>query len=161
MNSESGDDGFRRRLAELVGVEEPYAWAKRVGIPSGTFARVWGEGTVPKLPHLRRIASATGVNLDWLLLGRGLKGGSAPLSSALDPHLYGVISGEVARVYKEIGMAASAHTVGEEAAKIAAEIAASGVAGDEALPAVRVLVAQLRRRLTSELADPASRKRQG
>ena len=70
MNSEIKNSAFRERLAELVGDDEPFVWAKRVGIPSGTFARIWNEGTIPKSEHLCRIAEAAGVSLDWLLLGK-------------------------------------------------------------------------------------------
>lgn len=68
--------GFRDRLSELVGQEEPFAWAKRVGIPGGTFARIWGEGTIPKADHLARIVKATDVDLNWLVLGQPRRAGS-------------------------------------------------------------------------------------
>lgn len=154
---------FVERLREAIGAESERSFAQRAGIPHSTLRSAL-KGSEPGIHTATAVARAAGVSLDWLVSGeespgpaRAASGSSAPV----DPHLYGVISGEVARVYKEIGMTASAHTVGEEAAKIAAEITASGVGGDEALPAVRVLVAQLRRRLTSEIADPATRKRQG
>lgn len=62
--------GFRERLATLVGHGDPFAWAKRVGIPSSTFDRIWNLGTTPKAPHLIRISEACGVSVDWLLTGR-------------------------------------------------------------------------------------------
>lgn len=76
MNSEIGhgaydDRDFRARLALIIGAEEPYVWAKRVGIPSATFARVWTQGVAPKAPHLKRIREVTGVSIDWLLTGEG------------------------------------------------------------------------------------------
>lgn len=68
------NDSFRSRLALLIGSEEPFRWAKRIGIPAGTFARMWSEGSIPKHTHLCRIAEETGVSLDWLLTGKGYAG---------------------------------------------------------------------------------------
>lgn len=61
---------FRNRLSLLIGEEDPFGWAKRVGIPSSTFDRIWNSGTTPKAPHLVRISEAAGVSIDWLLTGR-------------------------------------------------------------------------------------------
>lgn len=65
------DGSFHSRLALLIGAEEPFRWAKRIGIPVGTFARIWKDGCIPKQEHLCRIAEGTGASLDWLLMGRG------------------------------------------------------------------------------------------
>lgn len=62
--------GFRDRIALLVGKDEPFTWAKKVGIPSSTFDRIWNAGSTPKARHLIRIADACAVSLDWLLTGR-------------------------------------------------------------------------------------------
>ena len=70
MNSETGIGGFHNRLAELVGEENPFTWAGRIGIPSGTFDRIWNGKSVPKAAHLCRIAEATGTTVDWLLRGK-------------------------------------------------------------------------------------------
>jgi phage repressor protein C with HTH and peptisase S24 domain len=61
--------GFHARLRQLIGDEAPYAWAERMGISKGAFTRIWKEGTVPTSELLLRIREATGVSLDWLLLG--------------------------------------------------------------------------------------------
>ncbi len=58
---------FRERLAKLIGEEKPFVWAKRAGIPSATFTRIWKDGAVPKAEHLLRIADFAGVSVDWLL----------------------------------------------------------------------------------------------
>lgn len=71
MSVGSKSKAFRDRLALLVGTEEPFRWAKRMGIPSGTFARIWTAGSIPKHEHLSRIAENCDVSLDWLLLGKG------------------------------------------------------------------------------------------
>ena len=60
-----------QRLASLIGTEQPYGWASRVGISKGAFTRIWKEGTMPGPELLQRITEATGVSIDWLLTGRG------------------------------------------------------------------------------------------
>lgn len=72
--------GFHARLRQLIGEEPPYAWAERMGISKGAFTRIWKEGTVPTSELLLRIRQATGVSLDWLLLGEG--GQPDPAASA-------------------------------------------------------------------------------
>jgi len=69
MSSELKDPMFHERLSRLIGSMPPFAWAEKIGIPKGTFSRVWNEGTVPGPEHLRRIAEKTGCSIDWLLRG--------------------------------------------------------------------------------------------
>ena len=71
MSIELKDPQFHSRLSAIIGKESPFAWAERIGIPKGTFHRVWKEGTVPGPDHLRRIAEKTGFTVDWLLTGEG------------------------------------------------------------------------------------------
>lgn len=71
MNSTTKNEAFHQRLALLIGTEEPFRWAKRMGIPSATFARIWNNYDIPKHDHLCRIAQRCNVSLDWLLLGSG------------------------------------------------------------------------------------------
>lgn len=82
MSSELKDPEFHARLAELIGAEQPYGWAARVGISKGAFARIWNEGTVPGPDHLRRIREVTGASIDWLLTGEGPKRRQADQSAA-------------------------------------------------------------------------------
>ncbi|MGD9638157.1 MAG: S24 family peptidase [Alphaproteobacteria bacterium] len=72
MISEIRNKEFRNRLAQIINGESPFVWAKKVGIPSGTFARIWNEGTVPKYEHLCKISDCCNINLNWLLKGEGL-----------------------------------------------------------------------------------------
>lgn len=58
---------FRERLALVIGPEKPFAWAKRLGISSATFSRIWNNGATPKVETLLRISRTTGVSLDWLM----------------------------------------------------------------------------------------------
>ena len=71
MNSITKNEAFHRRLALLIGTEEPFRWAKRMGIPGATFARIWNNHDIPKHEHLCRIAQHCNVSLDWLLMGNG------------------------------------------------------------------------------------------
>lgn len=63
---------FKERLEMLVGNEQPFAWAAKIGISKGAFSRIWHEGAVPKHEHLLKIKYRTGASLDWLLAGEGL-----------------------------------------------------------------------------------------
>jgi len=65
---------FHSRLRLIIGAEQPYAWAKRMGISKGAFTRIWKQGTIPTAELLLRIRQATGVSLDWLLAGAGDRG---------------------------------------------------------------------------------------
>ncbi len=71
MNGTTKKEAFHQRLSLLIGTEEPFRWAKRMGIPSATFARIWNNHDIPKHDHLCRIAQRCKVSLDWLLLGSG------------------------------------------------------------------------------------------
>lgn len=106
MNSENGNDGLRQRLAKLVGKEDPFAWAKRKGIPAATFDRMWNQGSVPKVETLAKAIAGETVTLDWLLLGR--KPGATPArpiavadavaSTELRDNAYGLALDEVPRI---------------------------------------------------------------
>lgn len=69
MNNIEKKEEFHQRLKILVGSEEPFRWAKRMGIPSATFSRIWTNHDIPKHEHLCRIAERNNVSLDWLLRG--------------------------------------------------------------------------------------------
>lgn len=70
MSDNSVKQAFFERLRRLMGSTPPFVFAKKVGIPNGTFARMISESSVPKYEHLCRIAKACGVSLDWLLMGK-------------------------------------------------------------------------------------------
>ncbi|ADH85634.1 CI repressor [Desulfurivibrio alkaliphilus AHT 2] len=78
VDKKKDTSGFKERLGLVIGHEKPYAWAKRVGLSSATFARIWSNGSMPKTDTLLRIAAATGVSLDWLLTGRECVCGELP-----------------------------------------------------------------------------------
>lgn len=77
MTGITKNEAFHQRLALLIGTEEPFRWAKRMGIPGATFARIWNNRDIPKQDHLCRIAQRCNVSLDWLLLGNGESDSSA------------------------------------------------------------------------------------
>lgn len=60
---------FRSRLGQIVGSQDPFAWAKNAGIPSSTWDRVWNHGLIPKAATLVKIAEASGQTVDWLIKG--------------------------------------------------------------------------------------------
>ena len=70
MEGITKNEAFHQRLALLIGTDEPFRWAKRMGIPSATFARIWNNYDIPKHEHLCRIAQRCAVSLDWLLMGK-------------------------------------------------------------------------------------------
>jgi transcriptional regulator with XRE-family HTH domain len=164
MNPESTQAGFRARLAQLIGEEEPFVWAKRIGIPSSTFDRIWNGGTIPKAETLLRISEACAVSLDWLLKGGnptsseeiGLSPAANSGAPSLDPDLYGRVLEAISAVYKELGWGIALRQLGAEASRIATEIAADGLAPEDMPGAVRGAAAMLRRQLRDAQANPAT-----
>lgn len=71
MKTDKPRNGFQERLTIVIGHEKPFAWAKRIGLPSATFSRIWNDGIPPKPDTLLLIAGKTGVSIDWLLTGEG------------------------------------------------------------------------------------------
>ncbi|MEO5334566.1 MAG: helix-turn-helix domain containing protein [Magnetococcus sp. YQC-5] len=69
MNAELKDPEFHQRLTELIGEEKPFSWAKRLGIHTTTFMRMWKDGSIPSVSVLLQIKEKTGVSIDWLLTG--------------------------------------------------------------------------------------------
>ncbi|MEO5340639.1 MAG: helix-turn-helix domain-containing protein [Magnetococcus sp. MYC-9] len=65
------DPGFKRRLAKIIGQQEPYPWAASLGIGKSTFAGPWRNGAIPQTRTLLKIAQNTNISLNWLLTGRG------------------------------------------------------------------------------------------
>lgn len=157
---------FRERIATLIANEQPFAWAKRVGVPSATFDRMWNGNSIPRAEHLLQIARAHAVTVDWLLTGEGeLRPGDAeavpppaPTGASVerDADLYGRVLEAVSAVYKECGWQASLRQIGEKAAQIADDIAVDGLAPEEKPAAVKAAAAMLRRQLRDAVANPAA-----
>lgn len=190
MNSETGRDpkvgdegdddgadaGFHERLKQLVGSEEPFAWAKRIGIPSGTFARIWNGRSIPKAPHLARIRRATGVSLDWLLTGDDVTGGPGAGAGAaaqkaerqpspptgpipLDAELLARLMDGVARVYKDANARISSADQARVVAPLYDEIVATIDDPVERRGAAGLALNRLRQELQRAAEHPTETKR--
>ncbi len=188
MNKGADAAAFHTRLALLIGGEKPFAWAKRVGIPSGTFARIWKERTIPTGDHLNRIADVTGVSLDWLLRGQGslneeVVKNNADIKSAnvdkvkitnndasadtpivgdfpkTDARLMGRLVEKILLVYKEMGVSIAIHQATERAVKEHDRIIISSSDPDDRLTQVGEVTAALRQELRSLSNAPESNKR--
>ncbi len=61
---------IQHRLGQLIGSEAIYHFANRVGIPDSSLRKCL-DGSQPTADKLAAIASATGVNLKWLITGEG------------------------------------------------------------------------------------------
>lgn len=65
---------FQKRLNFLIekfANGKPTVFAKKCGIPPGTFHPYLEKGTIPETKQLMKIASVYRINLNWLLLGEG------------------------------------------------------------------------------------------
>lgn len=60
---------LRRLISDHAG-GKPTVFAKKAGIPPGTFAN-YLEGRLPQADQLLRIRETYGINIDWLLTGEG------------------------------------------------------------------------------------------
>ncbi|MCW2248666.1 transcriptional regulator with XRE-family HTH domain [Azospirillum fermentarium] len=186
MNLETDASAFHARLEMLIGPEKPFAWAKRVGIPSGTFARIWKEKTIPTGDHLNRIADVTGVSLDWLLRGHGsmtidiknkskdsqelpldkdvpseneYQSGSINNNSTTDARLMGRLVEKILLVYKEMGIGIAIHQATERAVKEHDRIILNSSDPDDRLTQVGEVTASLRQELRSLASSSESSKR--
>lgn len=69
MDNEDKKEAFHQRLKFLIGNTPPFNFARKVGIPNATFARILSDKTIPKYDHLCKIAQKCAVSLDWLMTG--------------------------------------------------------------------------------------------
>lgn len=72
MNSKQIISGFKERLVQLIGEEEPYPWAERMGIAKATMYGLLRDAS-PTTATLMKIGLKTHASLSWLLLGQGPK----------------------------------------------------------------------------------------
>lgn len=166
--------GNRKAFAERLKVAIAQAGrtqevlASDVGLSLSGF-RKWLYGdTEPQMSGLVRAADALGVTIEWLATGVGpMRPGEAapapePAAPAdtitIDPVLFGRCLDAINKLFQELNIKAPSTTLGEEAALIYQDVAASGLASlEEQLVAIRALIAQRRRALLS--APPS--KQQG
>jgi len=127
--------GFRRdlgrRIEEAAGkFETKTAAAKAAGVTLMQFNK-WIAGTV-KVPMdgLYALATAARIDFSWLATGNGNMhggGGSSPevLAAAVDEDLMGRIVDGIMAVYKDLGMRLPPRSLGELAARVAADLVAA------------------------------------
>lgn len=74
-NNMAVETPLKQRLSQLMTDEEkeqPFSFATRVGISSSTFHGIWTKGSTSiHRSTAKKIADATGVNVDWLHKGIG------------------------------------------------------------------------------------------
>lgn len=74
-NNMAMETPLKQRLSQLMTDEEkeqPFSFATRVGISSSTFHGIWTKGSTSiHKSTAKKIADATGVNVDWLHKGIG------------------------------------------------------------------------------------------
>lgn len=157
MNSKFRNPEFRARLADVIGDEEPFAWAKRVGIPSGTFARIWKEGTVPKAEHLVKISEKIGTDLNWLLSGQQQRGGAR---AEIDQELLSRCSEAFGKLYKEMGITLSLADLGRLAAEAYNDVVAGGALDARTqMIVISALIERHRRQIQAEATANTQGKR--
>lgn len=119
----------------------------------------------PARKYLGPAASVANVSLVWLVTGEGemRPGIGAPATSPpargeaeRDADLYGRVLEAISAVYKEVGWGKSLRDLGVEAARIADDLAADGLAPEDKPAAVKAAAAMLRRQLRDAANDPAT-----
>lgn len=88
---------FKERLAFLFGADAgPTRISKAIGMKYAGFARVWYDGSTPKVETIINIQNVTGCDLNWLLTGKG-----EPFPGLVDNNIppTGGVSGEKAATH--------------------------------------------------------------
>lgn len=160
MDSEIGSSGLRERIADLIGGEEPFKWAKRIGIAAATFDRLWNGGAMPKVETLVRISVATGASLDWLVRGEGNSPAvAAHPASTIDDELMGRVTDAIVRLYKDERVSLAPIDLGRLAARKYAEIVATTTDAGERMAMIKLVITQLRNDIRASAAEPGTGKR--
>lgn len=161
MSPENGNRGFRDRLAERIGDEEPFRWARRVGVPTTTFGRVWNDGKIPKTATAAKMAAALGVSLDWLLTGAG--DADAPDIARVihhaDEDLMSQIGVLVGRVHRDAGVSLPPAQLFRLTTRKYNEVMAAQPAEGDVAGMLKLLEIQLRAELRDAEQQPGTGKR--
>jgi transcriptional regulator with XRE-family HTH domain len=157
------------RLKEIRGIlnETQKSMSLRLGMSENTWQSYERGVHFPKFETLEKLHEL-GFNPGWIVTGEGpMRPGypgfdpepAAPADTiTIDPVLFGRCLDAINKLFQELNIKAPSTTLGEEAALIYQDVAASGLASlEEQLVAIRALTAQRRRAL---LAAPPS-KQQG
>lgn len=150
------------RIRQVRGDVSQDEFASRLAVHKETLGKYERDKRVPDADFLAQLRDHLGISIDWLVTGQGemyvgqpsLPPTDAPGSR--DPDLYGRVLEAISAVYKEVGWGIGLRQLGAEAAQIADDIAAEGLAPDEKPPAVKAAAAMLRRQLRAAAADPAA-----
>lgn len=86
-NRQSAAKAFWERMAQLIGNEEPFAWAARHGINKSTFQSAKERGNKPLSKTIEKWALAIGCNHAWLSDGKGEPFGAIEPDTAQKPAL--------------------------------------------------------------------------
>ena len=65
--------GFVDRLKQLINNDSIASFSRKCGIPESTIRSYLVRGKTPRMEHLADISSASGVTVDWLATGTGIK----------------------------------------------------------------------------------------
>jgi hypothetical protein len=141
--------------------------ADTAGISPDQLTRYVKGQSAPPFEVLARLASRKGVSLDWLATGQGpmylkesapagMPAAPASLPGLIDPALYGLLTEAVSMAYKECGFTATLREIAAEAARLAADLAESGVTPEEWPVAIKTATGLLRRQLRQAVANPAA-----
>lgn len=69
----ASDDGLGARIKEAVGDEPVKAFARRCGVPESSIRAYISNKKKPGIDPLTAISEASGLTVDWLAKGRGIK----------------------------------------------------------------------------------------
>lgn len=64
-------DGFGERLKQAIGVDKPYAFAKKCGVSESLLRKYLSGASVPSVEKAWAMAKTAEVSLDWLAGGEG------------------------------------------------------------------------------------------
>lgn len=150
------------RLREIIGQGSVHAFAKRCEV-SGTAMRQYLEGSIPSADKAARIASQSGVNLQWLVTGEGPKY-PEPVrpagDAAIDPELLGRVIDRISRVYRDERVHLADVELGRLAAVYYAELLDFSADPEERMVFLDLIGVRVRKAIRAAAADPANVKRQ-
>lgn len=157
------------RLRMVRGGMSQDDFAVKLAVHKETIGKYERDKVIPGGDVLSRLHETFGVNINWLLTGKGDKGIDAIVKTEdgrqlavefksyridIDPILYGRVTEAVAAVYKELGYAVVLHQVAAEAARIATELTGMEFTEEERPGVIKGAMAALRSRLRESLSHP-------
>ncbi|MBX9635709.1 MAG: helix-turn-helix domain-containing protein [Magnetospirillum sp.] len=150
------------RIRQVRGDLSQDEFSSRLAVHKETLGKYERDKRVPDADFLAQLRGKFGISIDWLVTGYGeMHVGQPPQPPAgapgsRDPDLYGRVLEAISAVYKELGWGISLRQIGAEAAQIADDIAAEGLAPEDKPPAVKAAAVMLRRQLRAAAVDPTA-----